>query len=210
MKSLLDKMSQLSQVDEAKPDFLDVDKDGDKNEPMKKATKEKGEEKVKEAKQPTGKDIKKEKDLDRARDVEDEMKKGRNPYKEKGYREDNLEEAIAVQADGAEAMALLDILKLSGQQPMTQQDMTCGCGGDPMQGAGIQMSVEADEDPTYSNTPDETISDMDAVITSGNDMHKEKNQFKHSYNQGDNPMAMEELVKIEGKLKKMFESMTKE
>ena len=34
-----------SQVDEAKPDFLDLDKDGDKKEPMKKAAKEKGDSK---------------------------------------------------------------------------------------------------------------------------------------------------------------------
>ena len=34
-----------TQVDEAKPDFLDIDKDGDKKEPMKKAAKEKGDSK---------------------------------------------------------------------------------------------------------------------------------------------------------------------
>jgi len=38
------------QVDEAKPDFLDIDKDGDKKEPMKKAAKEKGDSKDSDSK----------------------------------------------------------------------------------------------------------------------------------------------------------------
>ena len=39
-----------NQVDEAKPDFLDLDKDGDKKEPMKKAAKEKGDSKDSDSK----------------------------------------------------------------------------------------------------------------------------------------------------------------
>jgi len=39
-----------TQVDEAKPDFLDIDKDGDKKEPMKKAAKEKGDSKDSDSK----------------------------------------------------------------------------------------------------------------------------------------------------------------
>jgi hypothetical protein len=39
-----------NQVDEAKPDFLDIDKDGDKKEPMKKAAKEKGDSKDSDSK----------------------------------------------------------------------------------------------------------------------------------------------------------------
>lgn len=171
MKSLIEKMDQLSQVDEAKPDFLDIDKDGDKKEPMKKAAKEKDD------------------------DKEDKEK---------------VDEAIAIQADGQEAMALLDILKLSGQAPMQPQDATCGCGSNTMQGPGIEMSVEAEDDPSYTNSPDEVVHDMDAATPSGNDMHKEKDQYKHSYHQGDNPMAMEEIAKIEGKLAKMFESLSQE
>jgi hypothetical protein len=33
--------------------------------------------------------------------------------------------------------------------------------------------------------------DIDAAIPNGNDLHREKKMFKHSYRQGDNPMAME-------------------
>ena len=46
MQKLRDKMSQLSEAKKAKPDFLDLDKDGNKTEPMKKAAKDA---KVKEA-----------------------------------------------------------------------------------------------------------------------------------------------------------------
>lgn len=154
MKSLLEKMSQLSQVDEAKPDFLDVDKDGDKKEPMKKAAKEKDEDKEK------------------------------------------VEEAIAIQADGQEAMALLDMLKLAGQPaPQQAPDMMVG-------GCGM---TEADRDPKYVNTPDEEVADMDAATPSGNDMHREKDGWPAAAG-ADNPM----VAAMEGKLKKMFESLSKE
>lgn len=152
MKSLLDKMTQLSQVDEAKPDFLDVDKDGDKKEPMKKAAKEKDEDKEK------------------------------------------VEEAIAIQADGQEAMALLDMLKLAGQ-PAPQQAPDVVVGG----------MAEADRNPRYVNTPDEQIADMDAATPSGNDMHREKDGWRAAAG-ADNPM----VAAMEGKLKKMFESLSNE
>ena len=154
MKSLLEKMSQLSQVDEAKPDFLDVDKDGDKKEPMKKAAKEKNEDKEK------------------------------------------VDEAIAIQADGQEAMALLDMLKLAGQPaPQQAPDMMVG-------GCGM---AEADRDPSYANTPDEEVADMSAATPSGNDMHREKDSWRAAAG-ADNPM----VAAMEGKLKKMFESLSKE
>lgn len=130
-------------------------------------------------------------------------------------QKEGIDEAIAIQADGDEAMALLDILKLSGQAPMTATEVpSCGCGSDvaptTMQGSGMQMSVEADEDLSYANTPNEKISPMGDAIPSGDDLHKEKDQYKHNYRGGDNPMAMKEMAAIEGKLAKMFESMSKE
>lgn len=154
MKSLIEKMDQLDQVDEAKPDFLDLDKDGDKKEPMSKAAKEKG--KSKEDK-------------------------------------DEVNEGIVIQADGQEAMALLDMLKLAGR-PAPQPVTMGGCG-----------MTEADRDPAYSNTPDETTSDMSAAIPSGNDMHRQKEGWRAAAG-ADNPM----VAAMEGKLSKMFESMTKE
>ena len=48
IKKLRDKMNQLSEAKKAKPDFLDMDKDGNKKEPMKKAVADK-EKKVEES-----------------------------------------------------------------------------------------------------------------------------------------------------------------
>lgn len=65
IKKLRDKMDQLSEA-KAKPDFLDMDKDGDKKEPMKKAIKDK---KVKEGAKPDFLD------MDKDGDKKEPMKK---------------------------------------------------------------------------------------------------------------------------------------
>ena len=123
-----------------KPDFLDVDKDGDKSEPMKKALKDK----------------------------------------------EKVDEAMVVQADGSEAMALLGILKLAGM-PAPQP-------------AAEERDVE------LANTPSEHEFPHDAAVPAGTDLHKQKGAYRAAAG-ADNAMAVEELNKLEGKLKGMFESM---
>jgi hypothetical protein len=49
MDESIQRMQNLAGIQEAKPDFLDIDKDGDKKEPMKKAADEKDDEKVEES-----------------------------------------------------------------------------------------------------------------------------------------------------------------
>ena len=98
MKQLRDKMSQLSEAKKgvrapkftkkaagAKPDFLDMDKDGDKKEPMKKAVADK---KVKEGKKPDFLDM--DKDGDKKEPMKKAVadkkagpKKGVNPFAKK-------------------------------------------------------------------------------------------------------------------------------
>ena len=56
-------------IDEAKPDFLDMDKDGDKKEPMKKAIKDKKKKQVKEGAEDMANDAK-----DAANDAVDKVK----------------------------------------------------------------------------------------------------------------------------------------
>lgn len=99
-------------------------------------------------------------------------------------------------------------------------------GGDdlsPMDVLGSDLDADMDSDldadidaelGEFANTPagssgPKTLG-MDAATPSGNDLHRSKGMHKHSYQQGDNPLAMEELNKLEGKLKKMFESMSAE
>lgn len=130
---LLNRLRKIEEAGGKKPDFLDVDKDGDKEEPMKKALKDK------------------------------ESKK-----------DESLEEAMIVQADGAEAMALLGILKLAG-----------------MPAPAPVIAATEERDIEHANTPDEQVEPMQAAVPSGNDLHKSKTMVPHGYHQGDNPHAME-------------------
>lgn len=148
MKSLIDKMDQLSQLAEAgsadKKEHPDMDQDDKRWDDAEEADKE------------------------------------------------EVNEGIVIQADGQEAMALLDMLKLAGQ-PASHPVMSGGCG------------MTEEDDPTYSNTPDEQIADMDAATPSGNDLHREKEAWRAAAG-ADNPM----VAAMEGKLAKMFESLSKE
>lgn len=156
MKSLIEKMDQLSQVDEETKKKPDADGDG----------------------------------------VPDwaDKKPGKDDHADKKDKEDKkVDEALAIQADGQEAMALLDMLKLAGR-PEPQTVTMGGCG-----------MTEADRDPTYANSPDEEIADMDAAVPSGTDMHREKDGWRAAAG-ADNPM----VAAMEGKLRKMFESLSKE
>lgn len=207
MKSLLEKMSELST--EAKSSVL--------TESSKKAEKHAYD-------QGRSRSLMKDKGDDKPYDddkLNDAFAKGK-----KHYKGEKVEEGIVIQADGDEAASLLNLLKLSGQEPLDQNDATTPIGSEPMdmpadepmeipQSAdGEQDSQEfevdeADRDPTYDNTPDEETCGMDAAIPSGNDLNRPKTMTKHGYQQGDNPLAMEDIKKMEGKLSKMFESLSK-
>ena len=56
----------------------------------------------------------------------------------------------------------------------------------------------------YSNSPDEVEMDLDAVIASGDDLHREKNQFAAAAD-GDNPMKA-----FEGRLQSILDEMLAE
>lgn len=146
----------------AKPDYIDIDGDGDKKESMKKAAKDKEEEdKVDEA-------------------VEEE-----------------LEEAIMVSAEGDEAAQLLSILQLAGMSaPAPAPSLPA-----PME---PEMGPEMDMQDEYSNSPDEFEQDVDAVIASGDDLHREKGQYAAAQD-GDNPMKA-----FEGKFKSILDELLAE
>ena len=99
---------------------------------------------------------------------------------------EELEEAIMVSAEGAEAAELLAILKNAGMP------------------APAMPEPEMDMQDEYSNSPDEVEMDLDAVIASGDDMHREKDQFAAAAD-GDNPMKA-----FEGKLQAMLDEMLAE
>ena len=100
-----------------------------------------------------------------------------------------VDEAIMVSAEGDEAAQLLSILKLAGM---------------PAPAMPAPMEPEMDMQDEYSNSPDEVEQDVDAVIASGDDLHREKDQYAASAN-GDNPMKA-----FEGKFKSILDELLAE
>jgi hypothetical protein len=147
----------------AKPDFADIDDDGDKEESMKKAAKDK------EDKEETDESV-----------------------------EESLEEAIMVSAEGDEAAQLLSILQLAGMQPPAPAPMP-----EPAMGP-MEPSMDMEMQDEYSNSPDEFEQDVDSVIASGDDLHREKDQYAASA-PGDNPMRA-----FEGKFKSILDELLAE
>jgi hypothetical protein len=260
MLSILESFDRVAEA--AKPDFLDIDKDGDKKEPMKKAAKEKDDD-VKESKYPwldhpnrpgakKDKDDKdKDKELEEAnhigdtfmkhlkikyndktslsdsekREVQNLVKRMSNDDKKKlaaasirhvsdaakdyikryipsNMKEEvDLEEAIMVSAEGDEAEALLQILKLSGM-PMPPAPAALPA---PMAEPAADLdTMDIEMQDEYSNSPDEFEQDVSAVIANGTDLHREKGQYPAAA-RGDNPMNA-----FEGKFKAIMADLLKE
>lgn len=251
-----------------KPDFLDVDKDGDKKEPMKKALKDK--EEVKEADdRPASKEKEtswtdKEGKKHPAKQVQgwQSVKADKDADKEKKetMKESQLDEcgmmadasgmsdsgmsintnidtrsgrkSVSVTADGEAADELMQILKLSGMSSGEKMGDVDGDGDHDMADhaaeltggkadikvvsvplaqadSGFEMGKQKEVDETFANEPNPQTQSVDTQLRQGTDLHKEKQMVKHSYRQGDNPMAMREaaeLAKLEKELMEELES----
>ena len=154
-------------TESAKPDFLDVDKDGNKKEPMKKAFKDKKEEKVDETtvagsvatapattkKSAGGMQFGKGVYEGFDRQVESMITEGMNITVNMNAGEDGeTHKSITVTAEGAEADQLAALLKMAGLQGPAGE--ACGtCGASP---CGCEQTV----DEAYGDT-DETLNDPD-------------------------------------------------
>jgi hypothetical protein len=238
MLSILESFDRVAEA--AKPDFLDIDKDGDKKEPMKKAAKEK-ENKVEESSEELeeanhiGDTFMKHLKIkyndktslsnSEKREVQDLVKRMSNDDKKKlaaasirhvsdaakdyikryipsNMKEEvDLEEAIMVSAEGDEAEALLQILKLSGM-PMPPAPAALPA---PMAEPAADLdTMDIEMQDEYSNSPDEFEQDVNAVIANGTDLHREKGQYPAAA-RGDNPMNA-----FEGKFKAIMADLLKE
>jgi hypothetical protein len=173
----------------AKPDFLDIDKDGDKKEPLKKAAKEK--KKVDEA---------------MAECYDQAMGQMQQPEQESGINiSSNMDtktgnQSLTVTAQGAAADELAQLLKLSGV-----------LGGGRSQPQEIDMAMEQGE---YANAPHEQVQSMSSQLQQGNDLNRPKKTYPRVAG-GDNPMqavaAMEArsnaaIAEIEKRLMEQLES----
>jgi hypothetical protein len=175
-----------SMTEAKKPDFLDMDKDGDKKEPMKKALKDK--EKVDEC--------------------------GPGPMGSMGQDEGNMSintsmnsdgtKSVSVNATGDQADALAQMLKMAG---LAAHHAVHG-GGEPkgiVIQAGPEEQVEEERDVQYANTPDEEVENVDAILHQGDDLHKEKEQYAGMAKLGDNPMAARESIEMPARISRMLE-----
>jgi hypothetical protein len=167
LKAELAKRTKGKVEETGKPDFLDLDKDGDKKELMKKAAKDKKEEKVDETtvagsvatapaaskKSSGGYNFGGGVYEGFNNQVESMITEGMNISVNMNAGEDGeTRKSITVSADGEEADQLAALLKMAGLQGQSEQ--ACGtCGAAP---CGCEQTV----DEAYGDT-DETLNDPD-------------------------------------------------
>jgi hypothetical protein len=102
---------------------------------------------------------------------------------------------INISADGDAAEMLLQMLKMAGlgggeAAAHAQEVMTSGSG---VEVCDEPIEIEMDEaEDQYANTPEECYQGQDVITHQGDDMNREKKQFKREY-PGDNPMAVENI-----------------
>lgn len=174
-------LKECGSMNEAKPDFLDLDKDGNKKESMKKAAKEKV----------------------------DECGPGTmSPMSNMGQDEGSLSintsmnsdgtKSVSVNATGNQADALAQMLKMAGI-------------GGSYSAKTSDETVEEERDIEYANTPEEEMETVDAIMHQGQDLHREKEQYADRPKAGDNPMATptRESIEMPKKISKMLEGIKK-
>jgi hypothetical protein len=98
--------------------------------------------------------------------------------------------SVTISADGEQADALVQMLKLAGMHGETYAEPE---GGD----TDIEVIEPVDEAPEYDNSPDPETENVDAIIHQGTDLNREKQQYHDTPRIGDNPMA-EEIDPIKG------------
>jgi hypothetical protein len=158
-------------LDEAKPDFLDMDKDGDEKEPMKKAIKDK--EKVDENCMSI---------MGGAQDMQDQAGK----ISVNTSASSDGTKTVNISADGDAAEQLMQMLKMAGMGGQQAEKHVQLMIAKPEEGVD-----EATEQ--YANTPEEEYGSVDTIIDQGEDMNRQKKQFAGKPRQGDNPMATENI-----------------
>jgi hypothetical protein len=162
-----------------KPDFLDMDKDGDKEEPMKKALKDK--EKVDECDMsPMANGITADGGQDSGMSVSTSVdtRTGRK--------------TINISADGETAEQIAQILKMAGLA--SHQEVHA----QPQPQAQVVAIGEE-----FANKPEAEYKDADAIFTQGGDLNKKKKQDPKTANKAANPLKEEDNEIVE-RLRSMY------
>lgn len=169
------KLAGMSEAKKSKPDFLDVDSDGDKKEPMKKALNDK--EKVDECSMMSG----------------DAMGHDAGKMNITTSMDSDGAKNVTISANGDAAADLLQMLKLAGvstsqDSPSVEQSVD--------EAPDDQMEEEKDSRYEASTTPDEEVKPVQALTKGGNGevAGQEKKMTPNGYKFSDNPMAMKEGI----------------
>jgi hypothetical protein len=100
----------------------------------------------------------------------------------KKMKKNKMNESVVIATDNpAEAAMMMQLLKLAGVQPVSQ---------DMINQPATSVEVKADENfANATTTPNEKYSDIKAVIPNGTDLNREKGAYIKAAG-GDNPMAI--------------------
>jgi hypothetical protein len=204
-----------------KPDFLDADKDGNEEESMEKAISDKKEPaKTSNAFTQTAPypSFKKKNPVSNKKDLEECGIPGNMspmgsmaPEAESGMNINSSidtktgRKTLSVTADGEAAEQLAQMLKMAGlagghsheAEPEHHKAVI-------IRPVGQDMEQPVEEE--YANDPNEQYVSNDAMMNQGQDLNRKKKQYAGMPKAGDNPMATEDAVRLEGKLAKLYDS----
>ena len=203
-----------------KPDFLDMDKDGDKEESMKKATDDKKKPAASNAYTQTSgyPSFKKKNPFGNKKDLEECGMPGSMspmgsmaPEAESGMSINSSmdtktgRKTLSVTADGAAAEQLAQMLKMAGMAGGHSHEV------EPEHHKAviirpIGQDMEQPVEEEYANEPNEQYVSNDALMNQGQDLNRKKKQYAGMPKAGDNPMATEDAVRLEGKLARLYDS----
>src|SRR6056300_1690658 len=167
----------------AKPDFLDMDKDGDKKEPMKKAIKDK------------------------------EMKKESVNEAIQISTDSPQEASMMMQILKLAGVQPVDAAMIGAEEPTAEPEMDQDDAAGSMDMARIRDIIKKPEEEqaeeTFANEPEEKVSDIDTLVNvhSGG-LNRNKKTYPKVAN-GDNPMAAEDKIteeELANSLRNQYES----
>jgi hypothetical protein len=175
--------SQEATESKSKPDFLDMDKDGDKKEPMKKAIKDK------------------------------EMKKESVNEAIQISTDSPQEASMMMQILKLAGVQPVDAAMIGAEEPTAEPEMDQDDAAGSMDMAKMRDIVTQPEDEkaeeTFANEPEEKVSDIDTLVNihSGG-LNRNKKTYPKVAN-GDNPMAAEDRIteeELANSLRNQYES----
>jgi len=175
--------SQEATESKSKPDFLDMDKDGDKKEPMKKAIKDK------EAKKES---------VNEAIQISTDSPQ---------------EASMMMQILKLAGVQPVDAAMIGAEEPTAEPEMDQDDAAGSMDMARIRDIIKKPEEDqaeeTFANEPEEKVSDIDTLVNvhSGG-LNRNKKTYPKVAN-GDNPMAAEDKIteeELANSLRNQYES----